>query len=148
MTCSSSKKCRRLQISPFDSTVERSVCGLCTWGNFQLLKINLLWHNKSIVLSSIFMASAITIPHALLVRWTVTLQHIQHHESEILDCCFNCFINSLSLTILIPIIYLYGKEFGLNDFQTSVLFAFTLSPVLATPIIGKLSDRFGRKPLL
>lgn len=30
------------------------------------------------------------------------------------------FINSLSFTILIPIIYLYGKQFGLNDFQTSL----------------------------
>jgi MFS family permease len=33
------------------------------------------------------------------------------------------FINSLSLTILIPIIYLYGKRFGLSDFQTSLLFS-------------------------
>ena len=59
------------------------------------------------------------------------------------------FINSLSLTILIPIIYLYGKQFGLNDFQTSFLFSiYSLAQFLATPVIGKLSDRFGRKPLL
>ena len=59
------------------------------------------------------------------------------------------FINSLSFTILIPIIYLYGKQFGLNDFQTSLLFSiYSLAQFLATPIIGKLSDRFGRKPLL
>ncbi len=31
------------------------------------------------------------------------------------------FINSLSFTILIPIIYLYGKKFGLSDFQTSIV---------------------------
>ncbi|MDF5719897.1 MAG: MFS transporter [Rhizonema sp. PD37] len=59
------------------------------------------------------------------------------------------FINSLSFTILIPIIYLYGKQFGLNDFQTSFLFSiYSLAQFIATPIIGKLSDRFGRKPLL
>ncbi|MBD1926382.1 MFS transporter [Trichocoleus sp. FACHB-90] len=59
------------------------------------------------------------------------------------------FINSLSLTILLPIIYLYGKEFGLNDFQTSFLFSiYSLAQFFATPVIGKLSDRFGRKPLL
>ena len=59
------------------------------------------------------------------------------------------FINSLSLTILIPIIYLYGKQFGLNDFQTSFLFAiYSIAQFFATPIIGKLADRFGRKPLL
>ncbi len=58
-------------------------------------------------------------------------------------------INSLSLTILIPVIYLYGRQFGLNDFQTSLLFsAYSVAQFLATPAIGKLSDRFGRKPLL
>ncbi|MEB3338139.1 MAG: MFS transporter [Leptolyngbyaceae bacterium] len=58
-------------------------------------------------------------------------------------------INSLSLTILIPVIYLYGKEFGLNDFQTSLLFSvYSVAQFFATPVIGKLSDRFGRKPLL
>jgi predicted MFS family arabinose efflux permease len=59
------------------------------------------------------------------------------------------FINSLSFTILIPIIYLYGKQFGLTDFQTSLLFSiYSLAQFLATPVIGKLSDRCGRKPLL
>jgi len=59
------------------------------------------------------------------------------------------FINSLSFTILIPIIYLYGKEFGLSDFQTSLLFSiYSIAQFFATPIIGKLSDRFGRRPLL
>jgi predicted MFS family arabinose efflux permease len=59
------------------------------------------------------------------------------------------FINSLSFTILIPIIYLYGKQFGLSDFQTSLLFSiYSIAQFFATPIIGKLSDRFGRKPLL
>lgn len=58
-------------------------------------------------------------------------------------------VNSLSLTILIPIIYLYGRQFGLNDFQTSFLFAiYSISQFFATPVIGKLADRFGRKPLL
>ncbi|MFM7408790.1 MAG: MFS transporter [Cuspidothrix sp.] len=59
------------------------------------------------------------------------------------------FINSLSFTILIPIIYLYGKEFGLNDLQTSLLFStYSIAQFFATPVIGKLSDKFGRKPLL
>ncbi|MFK0731715.1 MAG: MFS transporter [Gloeotrichia echinulata GP01] len=59
------------------------------------------------------------------------------------------FINSLSFTILIPIIYLYGKQFGLSDFETSLLFSiYSIAQFFATPVIGKLSDRFGRKPLL
>jgi len=58
-------------------------------------------------------------------------------------------INSLSFTILIPTIYQYGREFHLNNIETSFLFAiFSIAQFFATPIIGKLSDRFGRKPLL
>jgi predicted MFS family arabinose efflux permease len=59
------------------------------------------------------------------------------------------FINALSFTILIPTIYQYGREFHLSDMETSFLFAiFSIAQFFATPIIGKLSDRFGRKPLL
>jgi MFS family permease len=62
---------------------------------------------------------------------------------------FIAFANSLSFTILIPILYLYGKEFGLSDFQTSLVFAtYSVAQFISTPVIGKLSDRFGRKPLL
>jgi predicted MFS family arabinose efflux permease len=62
---------------------------------------------------------------------------------------FIAFANSLSFTILIPILYLYGQQFELTDFQTSLLFAtYAASQFISTPIIGKLSDRFGRKPLL
>ena len=62
---------------------------------------------------------------------------------------FVSFANSLSFTILIPILYLYGRQFGLTDFQTSLLFAtYAIAQFLSTPVIGKLSDRFGRRPLL
>jgi predicted MFS family arabinose efflux permease len=58
-------------------------------------------------------------------------------------------INSMSFTILIPTIYQYGREFQLSDIETSFLFAiFSIAQFFATPIIGKLSDRFGRRPLL
>lgn len=59
------------------------------------------------------------------------------------------FVNALSFTILIPTIYQYGREFQLSDMETSFLFAiFSIAQFFATPIIGKLSDRFGRRPLL
>jgi MFS family permease len=62
---------------------------------------------------------------------------------------FIAFTNSLSFTILIPILYLYGREFGLSDFQTSLLFAvYSVAQFFSTPVIGQLSDRLGRKPLL
>jgi multidrug resistance protein len=59
------------------------------------------------------------------------------------------FVNALSLIALILNIYSYGKHFGLSDFETSFLFAiYSIAQFLAAPTIGRLSDRFGRKPLL
>lgn len=59
------------------------------------------------------------------------------------------FINSVSFTIIIPILYPYAKAFGLSDFEASLLTtAYAVSQFLATPVLGRLSDFWGRKPLL
>ncbi len=59
------------------------------------------------------------------------------------------FINSVSFTILIPILYPYAKQFGLSDFQASLLTtSYAISQFIATPILGRFSDFMGRKPLL
>ncbi|MEC4892206.1 MAG: MFS transporter [Oscillatoria sp. PMC 1051.18] len=59
------------------------------------------------------------------------------------------FINSVTFTIIIPIIYPYARTFGFNDFQASLLVSvFPISKFIATPVLGKLSDYFGRKPVL
>ncbi len=58
-------------------------------------------------------------------------------------------INSLGYGIIIPILYSYSLQFGLNDFENGMLFAiFSFCQFLATPFIGRLSDKYGRKPLL
>ncbi len=58
-------------------------------------------------------------------------------------------INSISFTIIIPLLYPYAKQFGLSDFQASLLTtAYALSQFFGTPILGKLSDRLGRKSIL
>ncbi len=59
------------------------------------------------------------------------------------------FINSVSFTIIIPILYPFAKQFGLSDFQASLLTtAYAASQFIGTPVLGRLSDRLGRKPLL
>ncbi|MFB2920971.1 MULTISPECIES: MFS transporter [Aerosakkonema] len=59
------------------------------------------------------------------------------------------FINAVSFTIIIPILYPYAKQFGLSDFQASLLTtSYALSQFLATPVLGRFSDFLGRKPLL
>ncbi|MBD3884649.1 MFS transporter [Phormidium tenue FACHB-886] len=59
------------------------------------------------------------------------------------------FINAVSFTIIIPVLYPYAQKFGLNDFQASLLISgYAIAQFFATPILGRLSDGFGRKPLL
>jgi predicted MFS family arabinose efflux permease len=59
------------------------------------------------------------------------------------------FINSVSFTILIPILYPYAKQFALTDFQASLLTTgYAIAQFIATPILGRFSDFMGRKPLL
>ncbi len=58
-------------------------------------------------------------------------------------------VNMLGYGIIIPILYAYSKKYGLTDFQNGLLFAtFSVCQFFATPIIGRLSDKHGRKPML
>lgn len=58
-------------------------------------------------------------------------------------------VNALGYGIIIPILYSYSVKFGLSDFENGLLFAvFALSSFISTPIIGRLSDKYGRRPLL
>lgn len=58
-------------------------------------------------------------------------------------------VNALGYGIVIPILYSYSKRFGLSDFQNGLLFSiFSICSFLATPIIGRMSDKYGRRPLL
>jgi len=58
-------------------------------------------------------------------------------------------VNALGYGIIIPILYSYSQKFGLTDFQNGLLFAlFSVCSFLSTPLIGRLSDKYGRKPLL
>lgn len=58
-------------------------------------------------------------------------------------------VNALSYGTIIPLLYPYTARFGVDPFVLSLLFAsFSFAQLLATPIIGRLSDKYGRKPLL
>jgi MFS family permease len=58
-------------------------------------------------------------------------------------------VNALGYGIIIPILYSYSHTFGMTDFQNGLLFSvFSICQFVATPVIGRLSDIYGRRPLL
>jgi MFS family permease len=60
-----------------------------------------------------------------------------------------CVINSLGFGIIVPVMYTYGKTFGLDAVTLGVLMAsFSIAQFFATPVLGSLSDKWGRRPLL
>jgi predicted MFS family arabinose efflux permease len=62
---------------------------------------------------------------------------------------FVCLIDSIGFGIMIPLIYSYGKQFGLNKATLGLLTtAFSVAQFFATPVLGALSDKIGRKLLL
>jgi multidrug resistance protein len=62
---------------------------------------------------------------------------------------FVCVINSLGFGIIVPLIYSYGKKFGINEQTVGILTAsFSIAQFFATPLLGALSDKWGRKPVL
>lgn len=58
-------------------------------------------------------------------------------------------VNALGYGIVLPILYSYSLRYGLSDFGNGLLFAvFSICQFISTPIIGRMSDTYGRKPLL
>ena len=70
-------------------------------------------------------------------------------DSNLWILVFICIINSLGFGIIVPLLYPYGKEFGLTQQTLGLLTAsFSIAQFFATPLLGALSDKYGRKPLL
>ena len=58
-------------------------------------------------------------------------------------------VDVLSLTIMIPLLPFYSQAFGASEVTVGLLFSvFSLCQLVSGPILGNLSDRFGRRPLL
>jgi MFS transporter, DHA1 family, tetracycline resistance protein len=58
-------------------------------------------------------------------------------------------VDVLGLTLVLPLLHLYGAQFGANAFQIGLIAAaFPLAQLVGVPVMGALSDRYGRKPLL
>lgn len=62
---------------------------------------------------------------------------------------FIVFVDLLGFGILIPIIPLYVRDFGASEFVVGLLVAaYSLFQFVGAPLLGKLSDERGRRPVL
>jgi multidrug resistance protein len=59
------------------------------------------------------------------------------------------FVNLVGFGIIIPLLPFYAQTFGASPLVIGLLFAsFSLSQLFASPLLGDLSDRWGRRPVL
>ncbi len=58
-------------------------------------------------------------------------------------------VNTLGYGIIIPVIFSYSQKFGLTVFENGLLFSiYSICQFISTPVIGRASDKYGRRPLL
>lgn len=69
--------------------------------------------------------------------------------SRLLPVFVIVLVDLLGLTIIVPLLPLYAASFGANPFMVGLLgAAYPIMQVIGAPILGRLSDRFGRRPVL
>ncbi|MBA3465733.1 MAG: MFS transporter [Deltaproteobacteria bacterium] len=70
-------------------------------------------------------------------------------RSALLPIFLIVLVDVLGFTIVIPLLSLYAERFGASPLTaTLIVSCYAVCALISTPIIGKLSDTYGRKPLL
>jgi DHA1 family tetracycline resistance protein-like MFS transporter len=73
----------------------------------------------------------------------------QSHFARLLPVFILTFVDVLGLTVILPLLHLYAIAYEATPLQIGlVAAAFPLAQVIGVPVMGALSDRYGRKPLL
>ncbi|GAB4488199.1 MAG: tetracycline resistance MFS efflux pump [Anaerolineales bacterium] len=59
------------------------------------------------------------------------------------------FIDLLGFSLILPLLPYYAETFGASDFVTGLLVAsYAAMQLIGAPLLGRLSDRYGRRPIL
>ena len=78
-----------------------------------------------------------------------TLEHEKLDFKKILPIFVIVLVDLLGLTIILPLLPVYAAAFGADPLNIGVLLAaYPVMQLLGGPLLGGLSDRFGRKPVL
>lgn len=76
-------------------------------------------------------------------------QSSQKNNRTLLILSLVMLVNALSYGLIIPLLYPYAQKFGMSSFAVGLMFSiYSIFQFFSTPIIGRLSDRYGRRPLL
>src|SRR5688572_12916688 len=55
----------------------------------------------------------------------------------------------LGFSIIIPLLPFWARKYNASDFQVGLLFSvYSICQLIGSPILGLISDRFGRRPVL
>ena len=58
-------------------------------------------------------------------------------------------VDIFGLTLIIPLLSIYAEHFGASAFEATLLVSvFAVCQLVSAPLLGRLSDRIGRKPML
>jgi DHA1 family tetracycline resistance protein-like MFS transporter len=70
-------------------------------------------------------------------------------NKKLLSVILIVFIDLLGFSLILPLLPYYAAAFGANAFVTGLLVAcYAAMQFLSAPILGRLSDRYGRRPIL
>ena len=70
-------------------------------------------------------------------------------KSPLLPIFLTVFVDVLGLTLMFPLLPFYAEHFGASPQMTTTLIAsYAACQLVSGPILGRASDRFGRKPVL
>jgi len=70
-------------------------------------------------------------------------------RSPLLPIFLTVFVDVLGLTLMLPLLPFYAEHFGASpQMATTLIASYAACQLVAGPILGGASDRFGRKPVL
>src|SRR5262249_30834089 len=71
------------------------------------------------------------------------------HKGAMLAIFLIVLSDLMGFGVIIPSLPFYAREYAASDFQVGLLFSvYSVCQLIATPILGLASDRFGRRPVL
>ena len=78
-------------------------------------------------------------------------REVAHHPvtRPLLVIFLTIFVNLIGFGIIIPLLPFYAETFGASPIVIGLLFAvFSICQLIAAPMLGDWSDRYGRRPIL